>query len=74
MSTHDACLALIRQTGAYLCAHHTAFPDGRVTQLAATAPVQDAARGIDAAALVGDVVATKSACRTLILTWKRLLA
>ena len=70
----EACLALIRQTGDYLCTHHATFPHGRVTQLAAMAPVREAARGIDAAALAGDVAATKVACRQLILTWKRLLA
>ena len=69
----DACVALIRQTADYLCRNHTTFPDGRVTHLAATAPVREAAQQLDAAALAGDVTATKGACRTLILTWKRLL-
>lgn len=74
MPVSDVCLALIRQTADYLCAHHVAFPDGRVTQLAATAPVREAARGLDAAVLAGDVAATKRACRQVIVCWRRLLA
>ena len=70
----DACLVLIRQTGDYLCAHHATVPDGRVTQLAATTAVREAAQRLDAAALTGDVAATKSACRNLILAWRRLLS
>ena len=74
MPTPDACLALIRQTGDYLCRYHATFPDGRVTQLAALAQIIAAAQRLDAAALAGDVAATKVACRTMILLWKRLLA
>ncbi len=73
MPVPEACLALIRQTADYLCTHHPAFPDGRVTQLAATAPVRAAARRIDAAALAGDVATTKVACRQLIVCWRRCL-
>ena len=74
MPAADACLALIRQTGDYLCAHHVTFPDGHVTQLAASALVREAAQRLDAAGLAGDVAATKSACRNLILAWRRLLS
>ena len=73
MPAADACLALIRQTADYLCAHHAAFPDGRVTQLAALAQIIAATQRLDAAALSGDVAATKSACRNLIITFRRLL-
>ena len=68
-----ACLALIRQTADYLRTHHATFLDGRVTQLAGTAPVRETVALLDAAALAGDVAATKAACRALILTWRQLL-
>ena len=67
------CLALIRQTADYLRTHHATFSDGCVTQLAASTSIREAAQRLDAAALAGDVVATKNACRNLILTWRQLL-
>ena len=64
---------VLRKTWAYLSRKYADVPTGQVTRLAECAPIKHGAAVIDAAALAGDLPATKQACRAWIAAWRELL-